>query len=226
MESAQAAPSETPPGYLIAPAVLIFSIDLNKLILSYDMVEEFYQKRQEAADMNITVYLGANEGNDPSLKDAVTELGRWIAESGNNLVYGGSRPGLMGMLADAVLENGGTATGVQVDLFIHEECYHGLTKLYVTKTMAERKAKMEELGDVFIAFPGGAGTLDEITEIISMESLDQTTAPCILYNLHGYYDGLKAQLDRMIESGLCTKERLKRVYFVNTLEEIQKIIDG
>ena len=105
--------------------------------------------------MNITVYLGANEGNDPALREAVQELGTWIGTSGNALVYGGSRSGLMGAIADSVLRSGGEVTGVEPRCFIESEFQHdGLTELIVTEDMAERKRKMIELGDAFIAFPG------------------------------------------------------------------------
>ena len=153
--------------------------------------------------MNITVYLGANEGKDPALKKAVQELGAWIGSSGNALVYGGSKSGLMGTIADSVLAAGGEATGVEPEFFIKDEFQHdGLTRLIVTKDMSERKRKMIELGDAFIAFPGGTGTLEEITEVMSKVSLKHLDAPCILYNLNGYYDSLKALLARMIEAGL------------------------
>ena len=113
--------------------------------------------------MKITVYLGASEGNDPALKTAVQELGRWIGQSGNALVYGGSRSGLMGLLADSVLAAGGQVTGVEPRFFVEQELQHnGLTELIVTENMAQRKAKMIELGDAFVAFPGGTGTLEEI----------------------------------------------------------------
>ena len=135
--------------------------------------------------MNITVYLGANEGNDPTLKSAVRELGTWIGESGNALVYGGSKAGLMGELAESVLMAGGEVTGVEPQFFIESELQHDdLTKLIVTKDMSERKNKMIELGDAFIAFPGGTGTLEEIAEVMSKVSLKHLNAPCILYNLN------------------------------------------
>ena len=132
--------------------------------------------------MNITVYLGANEGNDPSLRKAVQELGTWIGASGNALVYGGSKTGLMGEIAKSVLDAGGNVTGVEPQFFMDEGFqYDGLTELIVTKDMSERKNKMIELGDAFIAFPGGTGTLEEIAEIMSKVSLKQLDAPCILY---------------------------------------------
>ena len=138
--------------------------------------------------MNITVYLGALEGNDPALGNAVRELGTWIGESGNSLVYGGSKSGLMGQIA------------------------------------AERKAKMIELGDAFIAFPGGTGTLEEITEVMSMVSLKHLDAPCILYNLNGYYDSLKQLLDHMIKMGLSSENRQQGIYFADDLEDIKALL--
>ena len=114
--------------------------------------------------MNITVYLGAKEGTDPELKKAVQKLGEW-----------------MGAIADSVLEAHGEVIGVEPEFFIKDEFQHeGLTKLIVTKDMFERKSKMIELGDVFIAFPGGTGTLEEITEVMSKVSLRHLNAPCIL----------------------------------------------
>lgn len=177
--------------------------------------------------MNITVYLGANEGNDPALRDAVRQLGRWIGENGHTLVYGGSENGLMGEIAKSVLSAGGKAIGVEPQFFIdlgYE--FSGLTQLIVTKDMAERKAKMIELGDAFIAFPGGTGTLEEITEVMSKVSLKQLDAPCILYNLNGYYDSLKALLRHMIEMGLSSQERQQGIYFAEDLDRITKIVQG
>ena len=144
--------------------------------------------------MNITVYLGANAGNDPALAEAVRELGSWIGANGHRLVYGGSRSGLMG-------------------------------QLIVTKDMTERKTKMIELGDAFIAFPGGTGTLEEIAEVMSKVSLGQLDAPCILYDLNGYYDSLKALLAKMIEKGLSTPQRQQGIRFAANLEEITTILN-
>lgn len=177
--------------------------------------------------MNITVYLGANEGNDPRLAQAVRELGRWIGESGNALIYGGSACGLMGELAKSVLDAGGKATGVEPQFFVDQGLlYDDLTELFVTKDMTERKAKMIELGDAFIAFPGGTGTLEEIAEIMSKVSLKQLDAPCILYNLNGYYDSLKALLDHMIAMGLSSPERQQEISFAENLAEIKTILQA
>ena len=175
--------------------------------------------------MNITVYLGANEGKDATLKTAVRELGTWIGESGNRLIYGGSKSGLMGELAESVLQAGGEGIGVEPQFFIDMEYqYDEITELIVTKDMTERKTKMIELGDVFIAFPGGTGTLEEIAEVMSKVSLKHLTAPCILYNLNDYYDGLQTLLRHMTEMGLSSPERQEGIYFAKDLSEIREII--
>lgn len=175
--------------------------------------------------MNITVYLGANQGNDPALGRAVEELGRWIGESGHRLIYGGSKSGLMGVLADCVLNAGGEVIGVEPEFFMERAVQHtGLTRLIVTKDMSERKAKMIQLGQAFLAFPGGTGTLEEISEIMSKVSLGQLDAPCILYNLDGYYDSLRTLLDHMVEKGLSTPERQAGIRFARDLGEIREIL--
>jgi len=173
--------------------------------------------------MNITVYLGASSGNDPTLEASVRALGRLIGKSGNALVYGGSKNGLMGALAESVLRAGGEVTGVEPQFFIDKGYeYDEITTLIVTRDMAERKTKMIELGDAFIAFPGGTGTLEEISEV--KVSLKQLAAPCILYNLNGYYDHLKALLAHMTDMGLSTPERQEGIYFADNLDEIRTIL--
>lgn len=175
--------------------------------------------------MNITVYLGANGGNDPAFASAVRELGTWIGESGNRLVYGGSKVGLMGELAMATLAAGGEVIGVEPQFFIDSDAQlPGLTQLIVTDDMPERRRKMIELGEAFIAFPGGTGTLEEISEIISLVCLNRLSAPCILYNLNGYYDHLRGLLDHMIEEGLSTSERQQGIYFAQNLAEITELL--
>ena len=137
--------------------------------------------------MNITVYLGAHEGNDPIYKKAVEELGIWIADNGNRLVYGGSDEGLMAVIADTVLAHDGDVTGIEAQMFVDRGvAHHNLTQLVVVPNIVERRTRMIELGDVFIAFPGGTGTLEEISEVVSKICLDQLTQPCIFYNLNGF----------------------------------------
>ncbi len=175
--------------------------------------------------MNITVYLGANPGSDPTLEAAARALGTWIGSHGHALVYGGSKCGLMGVLAESVLASGGRVTGVEPKFFVDDGfVYDAITELIVTKDMSERKAKMIELGDAFIAFPGGTGTLEEISEIMSKIALRHLSAPCILYDLNGYYEGLRLLLSRMIEAGLSSEEKQSGIVFAETLEDIEKAL--
>ena len=200
-------------------------------IKRYSQNIELYEKsgfvrfKKTKTKMNITVYLGAFEGNDPALADEVKKLGTWIGERGHSLIYGGSKSGLMGVIAESVLEAGGDVTGVEPQFFVDAELqYDEITKLIVTENMEERKTKMIELGDAFIAFPGGTGTLEEIAEVMSKVSLKQLDAPCILYNLNGYYNGLKELLEHMIKMGLSSEERQEGIYFVENLEQIKEIL--
>ena len=175
--------------------------------------------------MRITVYLGSNPGNDPRLKEAVEELGAWIGKQGHTLVYGGARSGLMRALADSVIHTGGRVIGVMPRFFIDEgRAYDRLTELIVTKDMSSRKAKMIALGDAFLAFAGGFGTLEEITEVMSKVVLGHLDAPCMLFDLDGYYTGLKTQLLHAVETGLASEEALSRIRFVKTLGEIKAIL--
>ena len=191
----------------------------------YDSVEGFIQEMEADDSLSITVYLGSNPGNDAALTEAVRELGTWIGSEGHSLVYGGSKCGLMGELAESVLSAGGEVTGVEPRFFV-DACLQldSITSLIVTKDFSERKAIMIDQGDAFIAFPGGTGTLEEISEVMSKVVLGHLDAPCILYNLKGYYDGLKIQLAHMVRMGLASKEKLKEIHFVDDLDGIKAIL--
>lgn len=175
--------------------------------------------------MNIVVYLGSNEGTSPKFREAVIELGNWIGRSGNTLIYGGSESGLMGMLARSALEAGGRVIGIEPQFFI-DKVYQleGLTQLIATKDMKDRKAKMIEMGDAFIAFPGGLGTLDEISEIMCLNAIEQIDAPCIVYNLDGYYRHLIGLFEDMKTNGLASDRSLGLVKFADNLEDIKEIL--
>lgn len=175
--------------------------------------------------MNITVFLGAWEGNDPTFSAAVKELGTWIGKSGNVLVYGGSKSGLMGILAGSVLDAGGRVIGIEPQAFVDSALQlDGLTELIVTRNMDERIEKLIALGEAFIAFPGGTGTLEELAKVMSMLSLNCLDAPCIVYNLNGYYDCLMELLQKMVTYGLSTAERQKRIHFVESFGDIADLL--
>ena len=177
--------------------------------------------------MNITVYLGSSLGNSDGFISAIKQLGTFIGQRGDTLVYGGSKIGLMGILADSVLASGGAVIGVEPQMFIDKELQHNdITELIVTKDMSERKAKMIELGDAFIAFPGGIGTLEEISEIMALVSLKIIDSPCIVYNLDGYYDSLKELLNTMLSYDLSSEQKQESIHFVSSLSEIEEILNG
>lgn len=175
--------------------------------------------------MNVTVYMAASMGTDPAFERAARELGAWIGQSGNTLVFGGSKTGLMGAVAQSALENGAYAIGIEAQEFYDRGLhYEGLSELIVLPDIFQRRRRMVELGDAFIALPGGTGTLEEIAEIMSSVSLKHMDEPCILLNINGYYEGLRTLLSTMVEKGLCTHERLKDIFFVESVDEAVKIL--
>ncbi|HAB93323.1 MAG TPA: TIGR00730 family Rossman fold protein [Lachnospiraceae bacterium] len=176
--------------------------------------------------MNITVYLGSARGNDSKYADEVIRLGNWIGRNGHRLIYGGSRIGLMGELAEAVLQAGGEVIGIEPGFFVRSCLQHdGITKLIVTETMAERKAKLIEHGDAYIAFPGGTGTLEEISEVMSQIRIGHNDSPCIIFNLDGYYEPLRQMLDRMVGEGFLDPESRDKFLFAEDVGQIAEILD-
>lgn len=151
---------------------------------------------------SICVFCGSAPGIDPAFAEAARALGREIARRGWTLVYGGGRVGLMGILADAALTEGGRVIGV-IPRFLYEwEVGHdGLTELEIVGTLTERKVRMGDLADAFLSLPGGIGTLDELFEALSWAQLGLEHKPNGLLNVGGYYDSLIAFLDRAVESG-------------------------
>ena len=175
--------------------------------------------------MNITVYLGSAAGNDPKYVKEVIKLGTWIGASGHRLIYGGSRIGLMGELAEAVLQAGGEVIGIEPGFFVRSCLQHdGITELIVTETMAERKAKLIEHGDAYIAFPGGTGTLEEISEVMSQVRLGHNDSPCIILNLDGYYEPLRQMLDTMVEEGFLDAESRNKFLFVADTSGLEEVL--
>lgn len=149
----------------------------------------------------VCVYCGANRGRDPAYAAAAQAMGRALAVRGIGLVTGGGRVGLMGVVADAALDAGGEVTGVIPDALMRKELAHtGLTELVVTASMHERKARMAELADGFVALPGGLGTYEELFEIWTWAQLGWHTKPCGLLNAAGFYDRLVAFLDGASEA--------------------------
>jgi uncharacterized protein (TIGR00730 family) len=154
---------------------------------------------------SICVFCGSSLGSDIIYKEKAEALGKIIAKENKTLIFGGSHLGLMGVVADTVLSNGGKTIGVIPEYLFNKGIAHkGLSELTVVKNMSDRKTMMIELSDAFIAMPGGYGTLDEITEILSLNQLNLIDKPCALFNIKNYFDDYIKQLDH------CVKEKLLR----------------
>ena len=151
----------------------------------------------------VCVYAGSNPGNDQAFADAARTLGTVLAERDVGVVFGGGKVGLMGVIADAALAAGGEVIGVMPQALIDREIGHrGLTELQVVDSMHERKARMAELSDGFVALPGGIGTLEELIEVYTWSQLGIHDKPCGVLNVNGYYDHLAAFLDHAVTAGL------------------------
>jgi uncharacterized protein (TIGR00730 family) len=152
--------------------------------------------------MKICVFCGSSYGHDAAYRNAASAAARAIARSGATLVYGGGRVGLMGVVADEALAEGGQVLGVMPRSLVEREIAHrGLHELIVVETMHERKTKMSALADAFLALPGGAGTLEEILEQWTWGQLGLHAKPCGLLNVNGYFDPLRKMIARMVAEG-------------------------
>lgn len=143
-----------------------------------------------------------------------------------DIIYGGGNVGLMGELADAALTAGGDVIGVIPTSLLDREIAHtGLTHLEVVDTMAERKARMEQLGDVFVALPGGIGTLEELFEVFTMQLLGPDCMPVVLYNIEGYWTPLIESLARMSEEGFIPRKYIDALIVVESVPELFEALD-
>ena len=155
----------------------------------------------------VCVYCGSSPGKQPIFREAARSLGHELADRGLGLVYGGASLGVMGAVADAVLERGGEAIGVIPHALATKEVSHsGLNDLFVVESMHERKAKMAELSDGFIALPGGWGTIEEIFEMLTWAQLGFHEKPCGLLNVAAYFDPLFTFLENAIDQQFVKEE--------------------
>ena len=150
----------------------------------------------------VAVYCGSNLGNDPAYAAAAASLGGTLAERGIRLVYGGGQVGLMGVVADAALENGGEVLGVITEALVAKEVSHrGLARLQVVATMHERKAAMADAADAFVMLPDGFGTLDEFFEVVTWTQLGIHAKPCGILDVAGFFAPLRTLLDGAVAAG-------------------------
>lgn len=160
----------------------------------------------------IAVYCGSSLGKSKIYQDKAIALGKTIYDNDINLVYGGGNIGLMGVIANTVLQLGGKVTGVLPHFLNKKEVGNlAITELILVDSMHERKQKISELSDAFIAMPGGFGTLEEVTEMLTWSQLGLSKKPIGLYNVNGYYNLLLQQFDKMVEEGFLKMENRKIV---------------
>ncbi|MEH6766051.1 MAG: TIGR00730 family Rossman fold protein [Aequorivita antarctica] len=155
----------------------------------------------------ICVFCGSSEGNDLAITDAAIKLGGIFAERNITLVYGAAKIGVMGIIAKSVLDNNGKVIGIIPNFLKKKEVVHlGLTELITTENMHERKMKMQEESDSFIALPGGMGTLEELFEIMTWLQLGLHQKPIGLLNINGFYNDLIKMLETMVRKGFLSMD--------------------
>ena len=178
-----------------------------------------------ASVKSICVYCGSSGRVDEVYRAAATRLGVVLAKAGIELVYGGGRVGLMGLLADAALASGGRVTGIiPVHLHDKEVGHTGLTELVIVDNMHQRKRRMFELADAFLVLPGGLGTLDEMFEIVTWKQLGLHDKPIVLVDVAGYWAPLLELIEHAVVSGFAARRALHLYRVAARVEDVLPIL--
>lgn len=169
----------------------------------------------------VALYCGSRAGHNPVYAEQSIALAQQLAQHQFGVVYGGASIGLMGQVADTVIQHGGEVVGVIPDFLLRYEIAHDtLTELYVVDTMHERKAIMAERASAFVALPGGLGTFEEILEVATWGQLQQHSKPIVLFNINNYYQFLIAQLDHAVQEGFLTAKHRAQVMVCQSVNEV------
>ena len=175
--------------------------------------------------MNVCVFCGSGKGSNPVYVQTARELGSLLAKSSIRLVYGGGNIGLMGTVADAVMEGGGQVTGVIPSFLMQKEVGHrGISDLEIVDSMHQRKQRMADLADAFIALPGGWGTLEELSEILTWKQLGLITQPVALLNTNFFFDPLLDQMRLMVKEGFLQAGYFNLLKVEETPEKIVSLL--
>jgi uncharacterized protein (TIGR00730 family) len=174
---------------------------------------------------DVCVFCGSSPGEDPVFMQSAKALGEAIGKASMGLVYGGAHVGLMGQVADAVLAGGQKVVGVIPQSFAHKVSHAGLTELHVVDSMHTRKAMMFELAGACIALPGGFGTLEELTEVLTWAQLEFHQKPIGLLNINGYYDALLAFFDQAVLAGFIKPQHLELLIVHHDPIELLKLLE-
>lgn len=194
------------------------------------MFQENHVKWHKREIMNVTklaicVFCGSRSGTNPVYSEAARDLGWLLVEKNLDLVFGGASCGIMGTIADAVMEKGGGVSGIIPDFLSIKEVKHDRVKdLMIVSSMHERKFRMYEKSSGFIALPGGIGTLDELVEITTWNQLKLISKPLGLLNVNGYFDYLLKQLERMVEDGFLDPETKNDLIVSENPEELLDLL--
>jgi len=176
--------------------------------------------------MKVAVYLASMMPENKNFIDKTIELGEYLGKNKHTLVYGGANTGLMGLIADSVLKENGQVIGVLTNIkLILDRRKPGLTEYIETENMADRRIKMIEISDLYIALPGGPGTLDEFSEIMDFIRIKTFNKKLIIYNIDGYYDDIKNQIDKYYSYGFIEKGDMDNVIFCKNIEEVKKVFE-
>jgi len=175
--------------------------------------------------MKIAVFCGSSAGNNIDYVNATKKFGKFLAQNNIDVVYGGGNVGLMGVIADAVMENGGKVYGVIPEKLQEKELAHtGITELHIVSNMHERKAMMADMADAFVVLPGGAGTLEEIFEVWTWAQLGFHNKACAFLNVNGFYNKLFEMIDTMCDAKFLKQEYADMLIKTENQEELLQAI--
>lgn len=186
-----------------------------------EMTDYFNDNSPKTTRPLVALYCGSRAGNKPIYLEKAIQLSQGLAEHGFGLVYGGASIGLMGQVADTMIQHGGEAVGVIPEFMLDYEIAHPqLTELHIVTSMHQRKAMMADRACVFVALPGGLGTFEEILEIATWGQLNQHQKPMMLYNVNGFYNPLIAQLDLAVQEGFLPPQHRAKLIVCEHADQI------
>ena len=175
--------------------------------------------------MKVAIYCGSHEGNRPIYKETAAKLGGALAIQQHAIVYGGSKIGLMGAMANEAIKGGAYVIGVMPEHLSKQELVHtNLSEIHVVESMHVRKKMMADLADAYVAMPGGCGTLDEYFEVFTWAQIGLHEKPIILLNIDGYYDAILQHFERMIADGFVREDQRHILKVANDIEQLLKLL--
>lgn len=175
--------------------------------------------------MKVAVFCGSKLPENPIYSQEAINLAQFLVANNHEMVYGGAKVGIMGIIADEMLRLGGKVIGVMPQILVDKEVIHeGLTETHVVDSMSTRKQLINDISDSFVAFPGGCGTMDEIFEVITLNQIGYFNKPVGFVNVEGYYDGIKDYLNKANDVGFIASSDVEEIYFSNNSISLLEMI--